>query len=253
MSASVAPPLLSSVPTKPMYCLPEYASGVTPGCRCMKVTGIFALSASASTVAPTLSLTGPTTMPSTLRATQPSTMLISVASSLLAWAVSRLTPSVPAAPCAKSCISFQYGLEMSGTTKPMVSVFLPAGAGVPPQAVASRLRITAATAATRIDDLKFLPPLHLPTWLGLNPRPSTYYVYAKRSIVTSDEDVKEGARRSGPKLRLGSHSAEMSGVHRLAPFTDHLSLQERTYQALRAALLDGEFPVGERIFEAQVA
>ncbi len=45
----------------------------------------------------------------------------------------------------------------------------------------------------------------------------------------------------------------MSGVHRLAPFTDHLSLQERTYQALRAALLDGEFPVGERIFEAQVA
>jgi DNA-binding GntR family transcriptional regulator len=40
---------------------------------------------------------------------------------------------------------------------------------------------------------------------------------------------------------------------RLAPLTDHQSLQERTYQALRNALLDGEFAVGERIFETEVA
>ncbi len=40
---------------------------------------------------------------------------------------------------------------------------------------------------------------------------------------------------------------------RLAPLTDHQSLQERTYKALRTALLDGKFSVGERIFEAEVA
>jgi DNA-binding GntR family transcriptional regulator len=45
----------------------------------------------------------------------------------------------------------------------------------------------------------------------------------------------------------------MSDGTRLARFTDHLSLQERTYQALRTALLDGKFAVGERIFEAEVA
>jgi DNA-binding GntR family transcriptional regulator len=45
----------------------------------------------------------------------------------------------------------------------------------------------------------------------------------------------------------------MSESARLVPFTDHLSLQERTYQALRSALLDGKFAIGERIFEAEVA
>jgi DNA-binding GntR family transcriptional regulator len=40
---------------------------------------------------------------------------------------------------------------------------------------------------------------------------------------------------------------------RLPPLTDHLSLQERTYRALRKALLDGEYAVGERIFENEVA
>lgn len=40
---------------------------------------------------------------------------------------------------------------------------------------------------------------------------------------------------------------------RLAPLADQLSLQERTYQALRSALLDGEYLAGERIYEAEVA
>jgi DNA-binding GntR family transcriptional regulator len=45
----------------------------------------------------------------------------------------------------------------------------------------------------------------------------------------------------------------MSGSARLLPLTDHLSLQERTYRALRKALLNGEFAVGERIFENAIA
>ena len=40
---------------------------------------------------------------------------------------------------------------------------------------------------------------------------------------------------------------------RLAPLADQLSLQERTYQALRSALLDGEYLAGERFYEAEVA
>jgi DNA-binding GntR family transcriptional regulator len=40
---------------------------------------------------------------------------------------------------------------------------------------------------------------------------------------------------------------------RLVPITDHQSLQERTYRALRDALLDGKFAIGERIFEAEIA
>jgi DNA-binding GntR family transcriptional regulator len=51
---------------------------------------------------------------------------------------------------------------------------------------------------------------------------------------------------------LETHTA-MSQPKRLAPLTDHLSLQERTYRALRKALLEGEFGVGERIFENEVA
>jgi DNA-binding GntR family transcriptional regulator len=39
----------------------------------------------------------------------------------------------------------------------------------------------------------------------------------------------------------------------LFPLTDQLSLQERTYQALRAALLDGRYMPGERIYEATIA
>lgn len=42
-------------------------------------------------------------------------------------------------------------------------------------------------------------------------------------------------------------------IARLSPLTDQLSLQERTYQALRAALLDGDYLPGERIYEAAVA
>ncbi|HET7028800.1 MAG TPA: GntR family transcriptional regulator [Candidatus Limnocylindrales bacterium] len=42
-------------------------------------------------------------------------------------------------------------------------------------------------------------------------------------------------------------------ISRLAPLTDQLSLQERTYQSLRGALLDGEYLPGERIYEAAVA
>jgi DNA-binding GntR family transcriptional regulator len=42
-------------------------------------------------------------------------------------------------------------------------------------------------------------------------------------------------------------------ISRLAPLTDQLSLQERTYQSLRAALLNGEYLPGSRIYEAAVA
>lgn len=45
----------------------------------------------------------------------------------------------------------------------------------------------------------------------------------------------------------------MSESTRLLPLTDHPSLQERTYQAMRKALLAGEFASGERIFETDVA
>jgi DNA-binding GntR family transcriptional regulator len=40
---------------------------------------------------------------------------------------------------------------------------------------------------------------------------------------------------------------------RLAPLTEQLSLQERTYQALRAALLNGDYVPGDRMFEATIA
>jgi DNA-binding GntR family transcriptional regulator len=40
---------------------------------------------------------------------------------------------------------------------------------------------------------------------------------------------------------------------RLSPITDQRSLQERTYQALRSALLDGEYLPGDRIYEATIA
>lgn len=42
-------------------------------------------------------------------------------------------------------------------------------------------------------------------------------------------------------------------IARLAPLTEQLSLQERTYQALRGALLDGEYLPGERLYEAVIA
>lgn len=42
-------------------------------------------------------------------------------------------------------------------------------------------------------------------------------------------------------------------ISRLAPLTDQLSLQERTYQSLRSALLDGDYLPGERIYEAGIA
>src|SRR6266568_1907115 len=42
-------------------------------------------------------------------------------------------------------------------------------------------------------------------------------------------------------------------ISRLSPLTDQQSLQERTYVALRAALLDGEYLPGERIYEAAIA
>ncbi|HEU4572235.1 MAG TPA: GntR family transcriptional regulator [Candidatus Limnocylindrales bacterium] len=42
-------------------------------------------------------------------------------------------------------------------------------------------------------------------------------------------------------------------MSRLAPLTDQLSLQERTYQALRSALLEGEYLPGDRIYEAALA
>lgn len=45
----------------------------------------------------------------------------------------------------------------------------------------------------------------------------------------------------------------MNESRRLAPLTDHVSLQERTYQALRTALLEGVFTVGERLFETEMA
>jgi DNA-binding GntR family transcriptional regulator len=40
---------------------------------------------------------------------------------------------------------------------------------------------------------------------------------------------------------------------RLEPLTDQLSLQERTYNAVRAALLDGDYLPGERIYEGAIA
>ncbi|HEY3524415.1 MAG TPA: GntR family transcriptional regulator [Candidatus Limnocylindrales bacterium] len=40
---------------------------------------------------------------------------------------------------------------------------------------------------------------------------------------------------------------------RLAPLTDQLSLQERTYQSLRSALLEGDYLPGERIYEGAIA
>jgi DNA-binding GntR family transcriptional regulator len=40
---------------------------------------------------------------------------------------------------------------------------------------------------------------------------------------------------------------------RLAPLTDQLSLQERTYQALRRALLEGDYLPGARIYEGAIA
>jgi DNA-binding GntR family transcriptional regulator len=39
----------------------------------------------------------------------------------------------------------------------------------------------------------------------------------------------------------------------LVPLTEQLSLQERTYQALRTALLEGRYLPGERIYEASIA
>jgi DNA-binding GntR family transcriptional regulator len=39
----------------------------------------------------------------------------------------------------------------------------------------------------------------------------------------------------------------------LAPLTDQLSLQERTYQSLRSALLEGDYLPGDRIYEAALA
>jgi DNA-binding GntR family transcriptional regulator len=42
-------------------------------------------------------------------------------------------------------------------------------------------------------------------------------------------------------------------ISRLAPLTDQQSLQERTYHALRSALLHGEYLPGDRIYEATVA
>jgi DNA-binding GntR family transcriptional regulator len=40
---------------------------------------------------------------------------------------------------------------------------------------------------------------------------------------------------------------------RLTPLSDQRSLQERTYQALREALLEGQYLPGQRIFEAEIA
>lgn len=42
-------------------------------------------------------------------------------------------------------------------------------------------------------------------------------------------------------------------ITRLSPLTDQQSLQERTYQALRAALVDGDYLPGERLYEAAIA
>jgi DNA-binding GntR family transcriptional regulator len=39
----------------------------------------------------------------------------------------------------------------------------------------------------------------------------------------------------------------------LSPLPDQLSLQERTYQAIRAALLNGDFMPGERLYEGAIA
>ncbi len=40
---------------------------------------------------------------------------------------------------------------------------------------------------------------------------------------------------------------------RLTPFADQQSLQERTYQALRSALLEGDYLPGERLYEVAIA
>jgi DNA-binding GntR family transcriptional regulator len=40
---------------------------------------------------------------------------------------------------------------------------------------------------------------------------------------------------------------------RLAPLSDQRSLQERTYQALREALLEGQYLPGQRIYESELA
>src|SRR5918911_339187 len=50
-----------------------------------------------------------------------------------------------------------------------------------------------------------------------------------------------------------SYTSYVSRMPSLTPLTDLHSLQERTYQALRRALLEGEYLPGERIFEANVA
>jgi DNA-binding GntR family transcriptional regulator len=42
-------------------------------------------------------------------------------------------------------------------------------------------------------------------------------------------------------------------IVRLTPLTDQQSLQERTYQALRSALLVGDYLPGERMYEAAIA
>jgi DNA-binding GntR family transcriptional regulator len=42
-------------------------------------------------------------------------------------------------------------------------------------------------------------------------------------------------------------------ISRLEPLTDQLSLQERTYQSLRTALLDGKYLPGERMYEGAIA
>jgi len=39
----------------------------------------------------------------------------------------------------------------------------------------------------------------------------------------------------------------------LAPLTDHISLQERTYQAVRTALLKGTYMPGDRVYEGAIA
>lgn len=50
-----------------------------------------------------------------------------------------------------------------------------------------------------------------------------------------------------------SHGGETAPTLSLLTIADHPSLQERAYQTLRAAILEGRFAVGERIYEAKVA
>ncbi len=45
----------------------------------------------------------------------------------------------------------------------------------------------------------------------------------------------------------------MAVTPRFAPLRDQPSLQERTYQALREALLEGQYLPGQRIYEAEIA